>query len=260
MNDKKKKLIQNIAAGSVAAAAMIAIVSGNLHFKERIQSSTNRAEASVTAVPAAEAAYQTYMKNLPSAVQEKIKKSAETNKPIQLVIAGDEATPAQGGWPQALADKLKEAYGPDMFHVTVKSYPQKTTKQWMDEKIYSEIASLKPDVLLYEPALLTDSGVVEKQESAANTQNIADEISKAVPGVAVLIQPSNPLYQAKYFPAAVQLVKETMQSKGYTYVDHWQAWPANDDLLKYLASPTGFANDEGQKVWAKYMTEYFVAK
>jgi hypothetical protein len=264
MNDKRKQLIQNVVAGSIAAAAIIVIAVGNVHFKHEVQSATDKVEAasSKTEAPAASAAstaYQTYMKNLPAGVQEKLKKAAEEKKPLHLVITGDEATPAQGGWPKLFEEELKKAYG-DLFQVTVKSYPQKTTQQWIDEKLYSEIASLKPDVVLYEPALLLDGGSIEKQQSVVNTQRIAEEIAKSAPGVSILVQPPNPLYQAKYFPETVQMVKDNFQNKGYTYIDHWQAWPKNDDLLKYLDKPNGFANEEGQKVWAKYMTDYFVAK
>ncbi|MFX3623258.1 MAG: SGNH/GDSL hydrolase family protein [Ectobacillus sp.] len=257
MNEKKKQWIQNlIAAGFIAVTAGVILI-GNTSFKTRMEAATKNEVQENTAASAAPSAYQNYMRNLPGAIQEKIKTAVETKKPLQLIIAGDEAT---GGWPEILEKQLNKAYGKDVFKVMVKSYPQKTTEQWVKEHIHAEIAALHPDILLFEPALLLDGGVVEKAASVTNTQLILEEIQKRNPEAVLLVQPPNPLYGAKHYPETVQMVKQGIEEKGYTYVDHWTAWPQDETLQQYLESPDGFANDKGRQLWAQYMVNYFTAK
>ena len=251
---------KRIGAAGIIAVTLGVTVAGNLHFKDKIQAATNNMKTVLQdAVPGGQqqdSSYTEYMKNLPEAVQTKIKQAIETKKPLQLVIAGDEAVT---GWPDILTKNLQDTYGPGVFQVTVKSYPQKTTQQWVDEQIFEDIAHSKPDIVLYEPSLLVDAGVVGKQKSMSNISVILDEITKSVPGVAIFVQPPNPLHQAKNYPITIQLLKDSMESKGITYLDHWQNWPDpnGDDIVNYLEKSDGWANSEGQQVWAQYLTNYF---
>lgn len=252
---------KRVGTAGVVALTLGVTVAGNMHFKEKIQATTSNMNTVLEdAVPGGQQAssYTEHMKNLPEGVQMKIKQAVETKTPLQLVVAGDEAVT---GWPDILAKNLQDTYGSDIFQVTVKSYPQKTTQQWISEKIFEDIVNSKPDILLYEPSLLVDAGVIGKQKSMSNISVILDEVTESVPGVAIFVQPPNPLHQAKNYPITVQLLKDSMQSKGITYLDHWENWPDpnGDDILNYLEKSDGWANLEGQQVWAQYLTNYFAA-
>jgi len=251
---------KRVGTAGIIAAALGVTVAGNMHFKEKISAATSSMKTKLqhdeSNVKQQADSYAVYMKNLPEEVQAKIKQAVETKTTLQLVIAGDEAVT---GWPDILAKSLQDTYGPGVFQVTVRSYPQKTTKDWVAEQLFEDVANSKPDILLYEPSLLVDAGVLGKQQSMNNIATILDEIKKLVPGIFVMVQPPNPLHQAQYYPKTVQLLKDSMQQKGITYLEHWQSWPDpnGDDILSYLEKPDGWANAKGQQVWAQYLTDYF---
>lgn len=256
---------RRIGTAGVIAITLGITVAGNMHFREKISAATNSVKetiqdglSNINQQDSSNNVPET-IKNLPQVLQTKIKQAIETKKPLQLVIAGDEAVT---GWPDALAKSLQDTYGPGVFQMTVKSYPQKTTKDWVTEKVSDDIASSKPDILLYEPSLLVDAGILGKQQTINNISLILDEIKKVVPDVTILVQPPNPLYQAKYYPSTVQLLKNSMRSKGIIYLDHWKNWPNPNgaDILNYLEKPNGWANAKGQQVWAQYLADYFAGK
>lgn len=249
-----------VGTAGVIAVTLGVTVAGNMHFKGKISAATSNVNIAIqqdeSEVKQQAASYTAHMKNLPEEVQTKIKQAIETKTTLQLVIAGDEAVT---GWPDILAKNLEDTYGPGVFQVTVKSYPQKTTKDWMAEKLFEDVADSKPDILLYEPSLLVDAGVLGKQQSMNNIIFILDEIKNLAPGISVMVQPPNPLHQARYYPNTVQLLKDSMQKNGITYLDHWESWPDpnGDDILDYLEQSDGWANAKGQQVWAQYLIDYF---
>lgn len=251
---------KRVGTAGIIAVTLGVTVAGNVHFKGKIAAATSNVNTTIqqigSEVKQQDSSYMEYMKNLPEEVQAKIKQAIETKTTLQLVIAGDEAVT---GWPDILAKNLQDTYGPGVFQVTVRSYPQKTTKDWVAEKLFEDVASSKPDILLYEPSLLVDAGVLGKQQSMNNIVLILDEVKHLVPGIFVMVQPPNPLYKAQYYPSTIQLLKDSMQKKGITYLDHWGNWPDpnGDDILSYLEKPNGWANAKGQQAWAQYLTDYF---
>lgn len=253
---------KRVGTAGIIAVTLGVTVAGNMHFKGKISAATSSVKTMIqqngSDVKLQDASYTEYMRNLPEEVQTKIKQAIETKTTLQLVIAGDEAAT---GWPDILAKNLQDTYGSGVFQVTVRSYPQKTTKDWVAEQLFEEVANSKPDILLYEPSLLVDAGVLGKQQSMNNIVLILDEIEKLIPGISIMVQPPNPLHQAQYYPSTVQLLKDSMKKKGITYVDHWESWPDpnGDDILSYLEQPDGWANAKGQQAWAQYLTDYFTA-
>lgn len=251
------------AAATVVTAALVVTVTGNMHFKEKIAAATDHVKEAIQSAAAGSdeqsSSYAAYMKNLPDEAQAKIKQAIETGKPLQLVIAGDEATT---GWPAILEKNLNDTYGSHVFDVVVKSYPQKTTQEWVNDKLFEDIVNTKPDILLYEPSLLVDAGVIGKQQSIQNVSTLLDDMKKNIPGVVILVQPPNPLYGAKHYPETIQLLQEMLKSKGITYVNHWTNWPDpnSNEMLQYLEKPDGWANAQGQQLWAQAVTGYFIAK
>ncbi|PFI26552.1 hypothetical protein [Bacillus cereus] len=67
---------------------------------------------------------------------------------------------------------------------------------------------------------------------------------------------------AKNYPKAIEGLKQFATQNGYTYVDHWGAWPdaTTKAILPYLQEEFGFPSAKGHEVWAQYVTDYFVAK
>ncbi|MDK3010419.1 EPSX protein [Bacillus cereus] len=206
---------------------------------------------------------EAYAKNLPDAVKEKLKKAAEDKKAVNLVIVGDEASSAEkGAWAAKLTANLETAYGKGLWNVTVKEYKGESTEELIKNKRDKEIAKENPDVILFEPPFITDNGKTGNGNSVANTQKFVQALSTSAKGATIMIQPSNPVYGAKNYPKSIEALKQFAMQNNYTYIDHWGAWPdaSTKGILPYLQEEFGFPSAKGHDVWAKYVTDYFVAK
>ncbi|MBR9673473.1 SGNH/GDSL hydrolase family protein [Bacillus cereus] len=206
---------------------------------------------------------EAYAKNLPDAVKEKLKKAAEDKKPVNLVIVGDEASSsAKDAWAAKLTTNLETAYGKGLWNVTVKEYKGESTEELIANKRDKEIAKENPDVILFEPPFITDNGKTGNGNSVVNTQKFVQALSTSAKGATIMIQPSNPVYGAKNYPKSIEALKQFATQNNYTYIDHWGAWPdaSTKAILPYLQEEFGFPSAKGHDVWAKYVTDYFVAK
>ncbi|PGU54513.1 SGNH/GDSL hydrolase family protein [Bacillus cereus] len=206
---------------------------------------------------------EAYAKNLPDALKEKLKKAAEDKKAVNLVIVGDEASSSEkGAWAAKLTTNLETAYGKGLWNVTVKEYKGESTEELIVNKRDKEIAKENPDVILFEPPFITDNGKTGNGNSVASTQKFVQALSTSAKGATIMIQPSNPVYGAKNYPKAIEALKQFAMQNNYTYIDHWGAWPdaSTKGILPYLQEEFGFPSAKGHDVWAKYVTDYFVAK
>ncbi|EJR58345.1 hypothetical protein IIO_04367 [Bacillus cereus VD115] len=206
---------------------------------------------------------EAYAKNLPDEVKEKLQKAAKEKKAVNLVIVGDEASSSEkDAWAAKLTANLETAYGKGLWNVTVKEYKGESTEELIANKRDKEIAKDKPDVILFEPPFITDNGKTGNGNSVASTQKFVQALSTSAKGATIMIQPSNPVYGAKNYPKAIEALKQFATQTGYTYVDHWGAWPdaATKAILPYLQEEFGFPSAKGHEVWAQYVTDYFVAK
>lgn len=79
-------------------------------------------------------------------------------------------------------------------------------------------------------------------------------------GVIVLLQPSIPIHNARFYPGEEEELKEYAQGKGYIYLNHWENWPdyTDEEVLNYLTDDRSNPNQEGHEAWANYIIDYFV--
>ncbi|HDX9579068.1 TPA: SGNH/GDSL hydrolase family protein [Bacillus pseudomycoides] len=204
---------------------------------------------------------EAYAKNLPAAVKEKLKKAAADKKAVNLVIVGDQASTADA-WPAKLTANLKQAYGEGLWNVTVKEFKDESTDDLIAHKRDKEIANVKPDVILFEPPFVTDNSKMGNGNSVANTQKFVQSLQSSAKDAVIMIQPPNPVYNAKNYPKAIAALKQFAEQNGYTYINHWEVWPdpTTKGILPYLQDEFGFPSAKGHELWAQYVTNYFVAK
>ncbi|PFK97559.1 SGNH/GDSL hydrolase family protein [Bacillus cereus] len=258
------------------------VVSGKLHWNKKIANATGQtSEVTKTKVEVKDSGAkkeekkeekkqdtkssfnEAYAKNLPDAVKEKLKKATEDKKAVNLVIVGDEASSsAKDAWVAKLTTNLETAYGKGLWNVTVKEYKGESTEELIANKRDKEIAKDNPDVILFEPPFITDNGKTGNGNSVVNTQKFVQALSTSAKGATIMIQPSNPVYGAKNYPKSIEALKQFATQNNYTYIDHWAAWPdaSTKAILPYLQEEFGFPSAKGHDVWAKYVTDYFVAK
>ncbi|MDR4890038.1 hypothetical protein RGU12_21300 [Fredinandcohnia sp. QZ13] len=128
---------------------------------------------------------------------------------MNLVIAGSNATTEDPkGWPTLLKEELQSAYGENILNVAIKEIADTSSKEVVEEELYQEIINLSPDVLLLEPFILHDNGeLIKIADRLANLTTIIEAIKKELPEVSVLLQPANPIHNAKHYPIEVNGLK-----------------------------------------------------
>ncbi|PEZ03459.1 EPSX protein [Bacillus sp. AFS018417] len=243
------------------------VVSGKLYWNKKVAKATQQAYGAKQGTSTKEGEKQVsfneaYAKNLPDAVKEKLKKAASEKKAVNLVIVGDEASSATSAWPEKFKANLNAAYGQGLWNVTVQEYKGESTEDLIAKNRVKEIADLNPDVVLFEPPFITDNTKTGNGNSVANTQKFVAALQASAKDTTIMIQPPNPVYDAKNYPKSIAALKQFAEQNGYTYINHWEAWPnpTTKDILPYLQDEFGFPSAKGYELWAQYVTNYFVAK
>lgn len=243
-----------------------AIIFGNLHWNNKISAqgekvTTIKETGSIIEEPKKEEKeiVSKYSSNLPEGLQEKVNNAASSGEPLKLVIFG--ATAVEGAWPNQFSKELKATYGENVFQVTVLSTDNKTTRDVVNDKSYEEINKLQPDILLFEPSMLKDNGQIGIVNTLNNVQTMIGSWQEANEDMTLMIQPPNPIYSATYYPSEVAQLKDYAEKNNIIYVNHWENWPDLEDIkMEDYLTEENEANESGNKIWADFLIEYFIAK
>lgn len=245
-----------------------AIIVGNLHWNQKI---TAQGEKKTSAkviksvredekIKANKVDVSKISSNLPIELQDKIKSAQESKVPLSFVIYG--SSEIEGSWSEQFSSELKKAYGEDLFNISILTTGDSTTRELVNSEGYQDVNELKPDILLFEAPMLNDNGDVGFgiDESLDNIQIMIDSWYEANNNLFLMVQPSQPLYGATFYPSEVSQLKDYMEKNDFIYLNHWENWPElNDDaMLEYLEDNE--VNEEGYKIWADYNVKYFVAE
>ncbi|QGQ48180.1 SGNH/GDSL hydrolase family protein [Metabacillus sediminilitoris] len=246
-----------------------AIIFGNIHWNNKISAhgeemkNTNREASDENVEEDIKLDISTYSSNLPKGLQQKMNNAISSGKPLQLVIYGSDATSdEEGAWPYLLTKQLKGIYGEELFNVTVLSEGNKTTLDVVEQKSYEEVNKLKPDVILFEPFMLNDnSGVIGVPNTINNIETMIKSWEESNKDVTILMQPTNPIHGATFYPKQVDELKVFAETNKIIYLNHWEKWPelADETMKEYLIDNSQ-PNEKGNKVWADFLINYFIAK
>ena len=144
--------------------------------------------------------------------------------------------------------------------LNVRSFGEKTSLEAMRE-IRDQGIESTPDILLLEPFLLKDNGEIRIEDSLDAVTNIISSYRNVNEDLIIILQPSNPLYDSKFYPLQVKKLKDYAEKNDYIYLNHWKAWPELDnvEMEDYLTGDSK-PNHKGHQIWAKYLVDYFTGK
>lgn len=259
---------KSIGVWAIVLLCFVSIVIGHFYWKQKIskpvaaQADTQESMESNSAQNVNED-IMAYAKNLPETVQKKMKTALKEGRPLNFVIWGSESvSAAQDGWPEKLKEQLEETYGDSLFNITIFSDSGQTTNTVLNEKLYNKVVEQKPDLLLFEPFILKDNGVVGIDNTLNNITAILEQILKANPGVTVMLQPAHRLYGAVHYPKEVEALQQYAKDHGYIYLNHWENWPDEEDeqLKEYVTEDRSKPSEKGNQAWGEYLIDYFVAE
>ena len=218
----------------------------------KVETSSNTNESENT--------WREHAQNLPKSVKARLQKAEQTKTPLKMVIVGSAPQEqVKSTWAELLKKKIEDSYGSSLIHVEVHEYKNMTTLQFIKSGAYKEIADAHPDVLLFEPFLLNDNGVVGIENTLENVNIILTYVKEQNEQVITILQPSAPVYKANNYPSDANALENFAKENSYEYINHWSAWPDyhSEDILNYLTKTPGQPNDKGEKIWAQYLENYF---
>lgn len=196
-------------------------------------------------------------KNLPTAVQEGLKKAAAENKPFVLTLF----VKSNSTLTDTLKNLILSAYGNGSWTVNVVNYNQETSVDLVNSSLLSQVSQTQPDLILYEAPLFNDNLNNIIDGSIQNEESILSTLSKT--GATLMVEPSAPIYNGVVYPTQETSLKQAVTGK-YNYVDTWSAFPASNSVeMKNLTVNDGnfyTLNDAGNKVWSDYLKQLFISK
>lgn len=274
--------MKNLLCGAIVTISAGAIIAGNIHWNQKISAQAEQivkrdnsviVEAEqepikvqppqITEQEKKEQELAAYTRNLPPELQNKIIDASQNGKTLTMAIYGSESsTSEKGAWPDLFKQQVMKTYGEKLFNIKILSEGDKTTVDVIRTNSYEKVNGLKPDIVIFEPFMISDnSRKISMENRVSYIQKMITSWKKENKQVTVLLQPSNPIYSATYFPDQVEEIKNFAKKNNITYIDHWENWPdeKNKEIKQYLTS-ANLPNETGNKVWAEYVGNYFIGK
>jgi hypothetical protein len=198
----------------------------------------------------------------PEEAREDFLKASSEERPYKMAVIGSGALGSgDGGWSEQLKEALQETYDGQL-DVAIFEYDMVSIDFLYSEES-DEVLEYAPDLVLYEPFTLNDnSGRVASRDNHRSIELFLDELKQVNPEGVLILQPTQPLYGATYYPQQVESLKEFASESDISYLDHWVLWPdsSSEELLDYVTAERTEPNEKGHELWADYLIDYFIHK
>ncbi|MEZ7792254.1 hypothetical protein CHH57_18740 [Niallia circulans] len=207
--------------------------------------------------------YMSFAKSWPESAQKVLEEKLTEKQPFHILLVGsDEIGDQELGLITPLQEALASKYDK---YVTIDSITyEETSSDYVNNNEYESIIEQKPDMVIWEPFLLNDNGVVDISTTLLNVNQVINETKDVLPDVTFVLMPAHPLYNAGLYPMQVSDLKKFAESKEIPYWNHWEAWPESNDLkLKDYYVELGDrsqANEQGFKVWSSYLSKKLISE
>lgn len=241
------------------------LVVGKMYWNEKTSAETTNKpiEVASTSKVNSKENWKDYTKNLSRDISEKLTEAEKAGTPLKVLMVGSQDTSTDSNaWPALMEKELLNTYGSNLVDIEVQEYAGMTTLEFIRSEAYTSIIKSQPDVLIFEPFLANDNGVVGITNTLENISIIMARVEKEVDGLTTIIQPSHPIYNAVNYPKEASQLEAFADEQGYAYVNHWTKWPeaSSDELLNYLTEEKDAPSNQGNKAWAEAMVSYWVSK
>lgn len=196
-----------------------------------------------------------YAKNWPESAVARFSQAVEENKAFDILFVG---SPVMADTYETVKKQMTDTYGKSI-QMSLQTNDL-TSTQFIEGGMDEKIAAKQADLVVIEPFLLIDNGEVGIEESLDNLTTFVESIKEANPEVTVLLQPSHPLYNAKFYPVQVSRLQAFAEENQLTYLDHWSAWPdpKSEEIIEYLTEDQSGPSEKGTQKWSEYLENYFI--
>ncbi|MDG5786706.1 hypothetical protein QA612_04320 [Evansella sp. AB-P1] len=164
-------------------------------------------------------------------------------------------------WPLLLEKGLNEKYERDLFRVETYEFGQITSLEVLQEEYHLGVARLNPDVVIIEPFLWNDNGIVSTNDTITALSIMVNAFESSHEDVIVMVQPPQPVFGTMYYPQYVEQLRTFVQEEtDYMYIDHWNDWPDVEDeaLHAYVGEEHRMPTALGHETWKNSIKTFFV--
>lgn len=193
--------------------------------------------------------------NMDFEVQKVFESRRDAGEKIQLLIlASDLVDMGSPSMSDLLSEKLLAAYGEEI-EISKQTFNEDSITITENDLIDYQGGF---DVVLFEPFTLKNNGQVDIETEHAHITSIVDQFRDQVNDVAIVFTPSNPIYNATYYPVQIDALLTFLRENEYPVIEHWQNWPdPTDETIKDYLDENSRPNTKGAEAWAKAVISYF---
>lgn len=257
-----KTLIVTVLALILAAVLVFGNIHWNSRSSERASTPTiTKSDTNTEAEPEIDKEYYLELAaNWPEEAKEQLENKLNSNKTFKIVLLGSNSIGSDSlGLQNYLKEALSEKYEK---HVELESIVyENTTADYVLNNEKEKLVDLKPDMVIFEPFLLNDNNVVAIPDTISNISSIMEETTADLPDATFILQPPNQIYDANLYPMQVAALQEYAKDQNLTYLNHWEVWPAGNDVTvnDYLNADAR-PNESGFKLWSDYLSDYLISE
>lgn len=200
--------------------------------------------------------------SLPKNVANLINNTFTLGGSVEVAIIGSGAiTAGENVWPEIFKEKIDDAFE-GLVNVSIYEIPGMTTTEVVEANLHMERLDITPDIVIFEPFMLEDNGLVGIDQTLLNIQKMLDDIRILNEDVHFFLQPPHPVEGAVYYPREVEALKVMAEEKGHTFLNHWSNWPdyQTEDIKPYITKDYEAPTELGHKVWAEYILSIFITE
>ena len=204
-----------------------------------------------------------YARKLDSPIRELLVSRIANDFRIDLVIIGSKGLSSSEYtvWHEIVEKELEAVYG-NIFNVTIVELEGKRSNEVVQNNLHINDITSTPDIILLEPFTINDNGFIAMRNRFENLETMIVDFKQLNEDVIVLLQPSIPIHNAKFYPGEEDALRTYSLEKGYIYLNHWANWPdyTDEEVLNFLMDDRSNPNQQGHDAWAAYIMDFFVNK
>ncbi|OLO42351.1 hypothetical protein BTR23_03800 [Alkalihalophilus pseudofirmus] len=252
----------------ICVVAIIITIFGKVHYDNKLAAIGENAKEQQQLINSQQALYDHWlqlMTNMNEQLIDIFMQKLEADETITVLTIGSnfsfmsEEDETQS-WPFQLKEELEAHYGNGKFAFEMTNVEDASTNHFIEANGHVQAASYLPDVLIVEPFLLNDNGIVKIDDTIENVELLIETVKEASPDVFVILQPPNPIFNPTVYVEQVDELQYFAKKHDYEYLNHWQVWPEiRDEHIEEFLDGV-YPNANGQELWAEYIVNYFVAK
>src|SRR5690606_12420784 len=121
-----------------------------------------------------------YTEKWPQEARKQFKQALKEDKPFTILLAGSDTNAAsKNGWATLVKDNIEKTYGEAVILKTLEF--DMNSFQFVNGEHQKELAAEKADLLILEPFILKDDGVVPTEDSLAHLETILASVRNENP-------------------------------------------------------------------------------